>query len=213
MNKFTLRPTTWPQAKNSGCIRRWGPYVLLAALAVIPMMAQQLPGFALPTDWPVFGQNAANTASSMDTTISATNVQSLKPKWTFTTGGDVSARAAIVNGVAYFPDWGGYIWAVDVQKGKSIWSHQLSDYGLTAGTVSRTSPTVANGIVYIGTQYTPTGKTGWLLAIDAATGRLLWKVQPDTSNPFPSHHRLAGGLLRNRLCRYDLTRGIRSVRP
>jgi polyvinyl alcohol dehydrogenase (cytochrome) len=148
-------------------------------------MAQQLPGFALPTDWPVFGQNVANTASSMDTTISATNVQNLKPKWTFTTGGDVSARAAIVNGVAYFPDWAGNLWAVDVQKGKSIWSHQLSDYGLTAGTVSRTSPTVANGIVYLGTQYTPTGKTGWLLAIDAASGSLLWKVQPDTSNPFP----------------------------
>jgi polyvinyl alcohol dehydrogenase (cytochrome) len=171
--------------RNVGRTSTWRLFVLFGALSATPLIGQQLPGFALPTDWPVFGQNAANTASSKDTTISATNVQSLKPKWTFTTGGDVSARAAIVNGVAYFPDWGGYIWAVNVQNGKSIWSHQLSDYGLTAGTVSRTSPTVANGIVYIGTQYTPTGKTGWLLAINAATGSLLWKVQPDTSNPFP----------------------------
>jgi polyvinyl alcohol dehydrogenase (cytochrome) len=158
---------------------------MLGALAVTPLRAQGLPGFPSPTDWPVFGQNAANSASTTDTTISATNVQTLKPKWTFTTGGDVSARAAIVSGIAYFPDWGGNIWAVDVKTGKSIWSHQLSDYGLTAGTVSRTSPTVANGIVYIGTQYTPTGQTGWLLAIDAATGHLWWKMQPDTSNPFP----------------------------
>ena len=39
-------------------------------------------------------------------------VSTLKSKWIFTTGGDVSARAAVVNNVVYFPDWGGYIWAV-----------------------------------------------------------------------------------------------------
>jgi len=103
----------------------------------------------------------------------------------------VSARAAVVNGVAYFPDWGGNIRAVDAKNGKLIWSHQISDYGLAAGTVSRTSPAVANGILYIGTQYVapagsaPQPPTGWLLAIDAARGKLLWKMQPDTSNPFP----------------------------
>jgi len=93
--------------RNVGRTSTWRLFVLFGALSATPLIGQQLPGFALPTDWPVFGQNAANTASSKDTTISATNVQSLKPKWTFTTGGDVSARAAIVNGVAYFPDWGG----------------------------------------------------------------------------------------------------------
>jgi len=37
---------------------------------------------------------------------------------------------------------------------------------------SRTSPAVANGVVYIGTQ-----EGAWLLAVDAATGALLWKTQ------------------------------------
>ena len=186
MNKFeTGPPLSGKQMRNVKRTGKWGFCLMLGALAVTPLMAQGLPGFALPTDWPVFGQNDANTASAADTTISTANVQTLKPKWTFTTGGDVSARAAIVSGVAYFPDWGGNIWAINVATGKAIWSHQLSDYGLTAGTVSRTSPTVANGLVYIGTQYTATGKTGWLLAIQAATGQLAWKMQPDTSNPFP----------------------------
>jgi polyvinyl alcohol dehydrogenase (cytochrome) len=140
----------------------------------------------------MFGQNTANTASTSDTAISTSTASQLKTKWTFTTGGDVSARAAVVSGVAYFPDWGGNIWAVNTSSGKKIWSHKLSDYGLTAGTVSRTSPAVANGIVYVGTQYVapasftaPQPPTGWLLAIEAASGNLLWKMQPDTSNPFP----------------------------
>jgi polyvinyl alcohol dehydrogenase (cytochrome) len=104
----------------------------------------------------------------------------------------VTARAAVVNGVAYFPDWAGNLYAVNANNGKKIWSHQLSDYGLAAGTKSRTSPAVVNGVVYIGTQYVPPPTpnaqqppTGWLLAIDAKTGNLNWKVQPDTSNPFP----------------------------
>ena len=48
---------------------------------------------------------------------------------------------------------------------------------------------MVNGVVYIGTQYVaPMTDTGWLLAIDAKTGALVWKIQPiqpDTSNPFP----------------------------
>ena len=139
-----------------------------------------------PGDWPMFGQNTANTASnSQGGAISANNVNQLQPKWTFTTGGDVTARAAVVNDVAYFPDWAGNLYAVCASNGNLIWSHQLSDYGLAAGTISRTSPAVVNGVVYIGTQWVPSGPTGWLLAIDAKTGSLVWKVQPDTSNSFP----------------------------
>jgi len=150
-------------------------------LTMTPLMAQG------PSDWPMFGQNVANTAaaSTPGASMSPQQIAKLKPKWVFTTGGDVSARAAVVGGVAYFPDWAGNLYAVDTQSGHLAWSHQLSDYGLTAGTVSRTSPAVVNGLVYVGTQYVSTGLTGWLLAINASTGALVWKIQPDTSNPFP----------------------------
>jgi polyvinyl alcohol dehydrogenase (cytochrome) len=137
-------------------------------------------------DWPMFGQNVANTASNFfEFGISSKNVNQLQPKWTFTTGGDVTARAAVVDNVAYFPDWAGNLYAVRASDGTLVWSHQLSDYGLAAGTVSRTSPAVVNGVVYIGTQYVSSMPTGWLLAINAKTGALVWKIQPDTSNPFP----------------------------
>ena len=59
-----------------------------------------------------------------------------------------------------FPDWAGNLYAVNANNGKKIWSHQLSDHGLTAGTFSRTSPAVVNGVVYIGTQYVSSGQPG-----------------------------------------------------
>ena len=147
-------------------------------------------GALAQSSWPMFGQNIGNTASNTSD-ISAKNVNKLQPKWTFTTGGDVSARAAVVNGVAYFPDWQGNLYAVNASTGKQIWSHQLSDYSsstgiISQGTFSRTSPAVVNGVVYIGTQWVPSGPTGWLLAINATTGALVWKTQPDPLNPFPA---------------------------
>jgi len=126
-------------------------------------------------DWPMFGgsiENQSNTAG--ETKISPKNVSQLKVKWVAPTGGDVSAKAAVVNGVVYFPDWGGNIWALDAATGKAIWHRQISSYGLPAKTASRTSPAVVNGILYIGTQ---SGAN--LLALDAKTGKLKWKTSLD----------------------------------
>ena len=127
-------------------------------------------------DWPMFGQNLQNTAATGAN--SGKDVKQLKPKWIFTTGGDVSARAAVVDGVAYFPDWGGNLWAVNAKKGTQVWGHQLSDYGLPANTHSRTSPAVVDGVVYVGTQ-----EGAWLLAINARTGNLIWRTQVESSDP------------------------------
>jgi len=162
----------------------------MATLATLLIFANHAEAQA---QWPMFGQNVSNTASNpLETSISTSNVASLKPKWTFTTAGDVSTRAAVVNGIAYFPDWTGNLYAVNANTGALVWKHQLSDYGLTAGTVSRTSPAVVDGIVYVGTQYvapatatSPQPPTGWLLAINALNGQLFWKMRPDTSNAFP----------------------------
>ena len=126
----------------------------------------------------MFGQNLSNTASGGHL---RGDPAKLKVKWTFTTGGDVSARAAVVKGQVYFPDWGGNLWALDAKTGTKVWGGQLSNYGLPANTHSRTTPAVADGVVYVGTQ-----EGAWLLAINAATGDLLWKTQLESpaNDPF-----------------------------
>src|SRR5271165_3794357 len=85
-----LRP--W-QSKfgDTGCLGIVMAFLAITLLLPIQAKAQ--------SDWPMFGQNIWNTASSpFEFAISQNNVGTLKPKWTFTTGGDVSARAAVVGG-------------------------------------------------------------------------------------------------------------------
>src|SRR5579883_3321317 len=99
MKTHIARPENNNRAWRTGCASRW---LLVLTVALGPLMAQ---------DWPMFGQNPANTANNAtETGISVKTAPSLGLKWTFTTGGDVSARAAVVNGVVYFPDWGGNLW-------------------------------------------------------------------------------------------------------
>jgi polyvinyl alcohol dehydrogenase (cytochrome) len=130
-------------------------------------------------DWPMFGQNESNTASSTEeNSISTKNVNRLRSKWTFETGGDVSARATVADKVAYFPDWAGNLFAVDTNNGKLIWKKQFSSYGLVNPTYARSTPAVVDGVLYIGVQ-----QGAWMLAIDARTGALKWKTQLETVDP------------------------------
>src|SRR6185295_17127267 len=91
---------------------RWSaiPRTLLAILAL-----SVVPNLSAAEDWPMFGQNPENTAAIGGN--SGKDVHLLKPKWTFTAGGDVSARAAVARGLAFFPDWAGNIWAVKTNDG------------------------------------------------------------------------------------------------
>jgi polyvinyl alcohol dehydrogenase (cytochrome) len=142
---------------------------MLAMLVALIAITSHAGPVTAADDWPMFGRNLQNIASGGK---SIKDVTQLAPRWTFTTGGDVSARAAAVKGVVYFPDWAGNLFAVDAKNGTQVWVHQLSDYGLPANTTSSTSPAVQDGVLYIGTI-----QGAWLLAIDASNGDLLWKTQ------------------------------------
>ena len=39
-------------------------------------------------------------------------------KWTFTTGGDVSATPTVEDGALYVPDWGGNLFKIDAITGE-----------------------------------------------------------------------------------------------
>lgn len=150
-------------------LKGWGCALLAATALSQPAAAG---------DWPMFGRTVQNLGDNpSEIILSKENVAQLTPKWTATVGGNVSARAAIVDGVAYFPDWAGNIWALDVQTGQPIWHLQLSSIGLPAGTFSRTSPAVQGNLVYIGTQ-----QGAFLVALEKTSGFPRWFTQID-SNP------------------------------
>ena len=144
--------------------------------ACVFTLASALAETSAAGEWRMFGRTLQNLAnSSSEQTITKDNAPRLSPKWVATTGGDVSARAAIVDGVAYLPDWGGNLWALDVRSGKPVWHKKLQEYGLPAGTVSRTSPAVEGDTLLLGTQ-----QGGYLLAVNKNTGALKWLSQMDS---------------------------------
>jgi polyvinyl alcohol dehydrogenase (cytochrome) len=71
--------------------------------------------------WSSAGQNPNNTRfQSNEHTISVDNASSLAVKWMFTTHGDVSATPSVDGDHVYFPDRGGYLYALDRNTG--AWS-------------------------------------------------------------------------------------------
>lgn len=162
-------------------MRAWYGVTLAALLCLVATMLSGMfssaGAAAAQPLWMMGGQNYANTRyQANESTISASNASALKTAWIYTTHGDVSATPAVAHGTVYFPDWGGYMNAVDAATGAQLWSTPLSQYFAGAsGYVSRTSPAVVGSTVFVGTQ-----KGAYLLAISADTGALLWKTQLDS---------------------------------
>lgn len=139
-------------------------------------------------DWPKYRRDLANTGRSAETGLSSANVSLLRRKWTFDTGGKVSASPAMatVGGVStvFVGSWNGVFYALNAETGHQIWSFPIDviPNGAKCGPPPppavtnpcqriASSAAVANGKVYFG------AGNGFLYALDAATGALSWKIQ------------------------------------
>ena len=86
----------------------------IGLLLVSTLSAQGQSDVSRSGQWRIAGQNLNNSWSQpAEHSISPANVQDLKPKWVFTTGGDVSATPTVDGDAVYFPDWGGNLFAVN----------------------------------------------------------------------------------------------------
>ena len=83
--------------------------------------------------------------------------------WRFDTGGEVYSSPAIANGIIYVASKSGFLFAIDARNGTELWRATVSDY------VTRSSPAVVDGTVYIGGGFV-------FLALDARTGAERWRV-------------------------------------
>ena len=73
----------------------------------------------------------------------------------------------------YFPDWGGTLWKVDAESGQVVWSRSIAEYNDIPGSISRTSPSYADGALYVA------DLNGNMMAVDADTGDLRWITELD----------------------------------
>src|SRR3954470_8618018 len=97
--------------------------LVVAALAALLVTGTQA---ASSSSWSMSGQGITNWRyQPNENQINADNAGSLKPAWAATLGGDISATPAVVGGVAYVPDWGGKLTAINTQNGSIIWQSNV----------------------------------------------------------------------------------------
>ena len=111
------------------------------------------------------------------------NVDKLAVKWAFTTHGDVSATPTVANGVVYFPDFGGYINAVERRHGAPhLAAVRSPTYLGIPGAVSRNSPAVDGNEIILGDNFAGAQAHGAhvLRGERVETGALIWSTQVDS---------------------------------
>jgi polyvinyl alcohol dehydrogenase (cytochrome) len=139
--------------------------------------------------WTMGGQKLNNWRNQDRAKLSAENVAKLTAKWTFTTGGDVSATPAVANGTVYFPDLAGDFYAVDAKTGSLKWKSAVSDWTGVPNDLARNDPLVFGNMVILGDQAGSiatwdgtkiNGAGARMIAVSARTGKLIWMSQVDT---------------------------------
>ena len=133
-------------------------------------------------DWPSYGNDPGAMRFANVDQINPSNVATLQPAWIFHTkvmnnNTSFESQPIVVGGVMYFTSPHGHVFAVDAATGALKWTFNpeippLSELAICCGQTNR-GVAVGNGKVFVG-QLDAT-----LLALDATTGRVLWKVTVD----------------------------------
>ena len=158
--------------------------VFLSSLISVPALsAQDSSGSIGIEQWQRAEHDLQNTRSQpAEHSIGPSNVAGLEPKWIFTTGGDVSATPTVSGDAVYFPDWSGELFAVKRHNGELLWSHHISEYDGTLGSISRVSPAVDGEQLILGdiqsSKQVHAGAN--VMAVDRTTGKLRWITQVDS---------------------------------
>lgn len=86
----------------------------------------------------------------------------------------VNRGAAYADGRLFFNTLDGHTVAVDAATGKEVWNTEVGDINI--GETMTMAPLVARGKVYVGNSGGEYGVRGWIQALDAGTGAVVWKA-------------------------------------
>ncbi|MBP7615386.1 MAG: PQQ-binding-like beta-propeller repeat protein, partial [Steroidobacteraceae bacterium] len=140
-----------------------------------------LPAHSAPSEWTLHGHSFDEQRHSPLTRINVATADRLGLAWTFDdfvvrgrTHRGTQATPLMHDGVLYFTGPWSVVYAIDARTGARRWTYDPEVEGAWA---RRTCCDAVNrgvalwkGTIYVGTL------DGWLVALDAATGKLRWRV-------------------------------------
>jgi outer membrane protein assembly factor BamB len=121
--------------------------------------------FSTPKDWAMWRGNV-----EMPGVASGTGPLNLGdgPKWTFQTGGSISAQPAVADGKMYIPSGDGKMYCLDAYDGSLVWSTDLADP--SAMPFFGSTPAIVDNKVITGAD------DGNIYCLDANNGNILWQI-------------------------------------
>jgi hypothetical protein len=103
------------------------------------------------------------------------------PRWTYTTGGQVTSGPAVAGGTVYVGGADGKVYALDAATGHPRWTYTTGGSAASVPVGVSIGPAVAGGTVYVGS------KDHKVYALDAATGHPRWSyTTAGTVKPHPT---------------------------
>lgn len=93
--------------------------------------------------------------------------------WKFKTGLAIESSPAVVNHLVYIGSNDGYVYAVKAGTGVLQWRYYT--------TTANSSPTVANGVLYVGTYFVNGQRSGYVYALNASNGAFIWRYLTDSN--------------------------------
>ncbi|MGH9328503.1 MAG: PQQ-dependent dehydrogenase, methanol/ethanol family [Terriglobia bacterium] len=131
-----------------------------------------------PSAWLMYDRNYSGWRYSPLAQINAGTVATLRPQWVFqpqgaTEAGRFETTPLVYNGTMYLTGSSNHAYAVDLQTGRQIWSyHEDAPSGL-----SMCCNQENRGFAALGNRLFKVNIQGELVALDALTGRVVWKSQ------------------------------------
>jgi hypothetical protein len=132
--------------------------LMISSLATMALTVGVAPANAraqqVGEDWPTYLHDAARSAASNETLLSAANAGQLRLLWAVHTGGPIAASAAAVAGTIYVGSRDGYEYALNADSGAIKWRTYLGQVDARSGCSPpqagvTSSATVQNGVVYV----------------------------------------------------------------
>jgi outer membrane protein assembly factor BamB len=151
---------------------------------------------ASSSDWPAYLSGPTHSSFNAGaTSITPGNITDLSPVWRWLPPASPNsgstqflASPTVSDGVIYIGAKDGYFFAVDESSRKAIWSDFLGidlpkncggcqTQGIVSTATVANDPTTGKSTVYV------SGADGYLYALDAGTGTVVWKGLVDTPSP------------------------------